>query len=155
MSIRPAIIPCLAYHDAHKAIDFLCEAFGFARHAVYESDDGTIVEHAQLTLEGNMIMLNSAVRRGEQKKLGMVTPAETGGKVTSCLYVVTADVDRHYAQARAAGADIIDPPQTQQYGGRSYEVRDIEGNVWSFGTYDPFEIFAEGVAREQIEGLVE
>ena len=42
-----------------------------------------------------------------------------------------------------AGARIINPPTDQDYGGRSYEARDLEGNVWSFGTYDPFEIFVE------------
>jgi uncharacterized glyoxalase superfamily protein PhnB len=155
MPVRPAIIPCLGYRDAHGAIDFLCDAFGFARHAVYESPDKSVVEHAQLTLDGNMIMLSSASRRGEKRRLGMVTPAEVGGKVTSCLYVVVDDVDGHYARATAAGAAIIDPPEDEDYGGRSYEARDLEGNVWSFGNYDPFEIFNEGAAEEQLENLVE
>jgi uncharacterized glyoxalase superfamily protein PhnB len=26
----------------------------------------------------------------------------------------------------------------QDYGGRGYSCRDPEGNVWSFGSYDPF-----------------
>ncbi|HEV2747138.1 MAG TPA: VOC family protein [Allosphingosinicella sp.] len=155
MSVRAAIIPCLAYRDAHAAIDFLCDAFGFARHAVYESDDKSRVEHAQLTLQGNMVMLSSASRRGENDRLGLVPPAEVGGKVTSCLYVVLEEVDAHHARAAAAGAEIINPPTDQDYGGRSYEARDLEGNVWSFGNYDPFAIFHEGVEAEQLEQLVE
>lgn len=41
------IIPTLRYRDAHAAIDWLCRAFGFERHAVYA--DGDVVHHAQLT----------------------------------------------------------------------------------------------------------
>jgi len=26
----------------------------------------------------------------------------------------------------------------QDYGGRGYTCRDLEGHVWSFGTYDPW-----------------
>ena len=29
------LIPCLRYADAPAAIGFLCNAFGFTRHAVY------------------------------------------------------------------------------------------------------------------------
>ena len=143
MPVQPAIIPCLAYRDAHAAIEFLCDAFGFARNAIYESEDKSRVDHAQLTLDGNMVMLSSASRQYEDR-LGMVTPAETGGKVTACIYVVLGDPDAHHARAAAAGARIINPPTDQDYGGRSYEARDLEGNVWSFGTYDPFEVFQEG-----------
>ncbi len=142
MAVRPAIIPCLVYRDAHGAIDFLCAAFGFSRHAIYENEDRSRVEHAQLTLEGNMIMLGSASREGPDR-LGMVPPDETGGKVTSCLYVVVGDPDAHHARAAAAGARVITPPHDPAHGGRSYEVRDLEGNVWSFGSYDPFAIFED------------
>src|SRR3546814_2095903 len=41
------IIPCLRYRDALAAIDWLCRAFGFEKHAVYA--DGDTVHHAQLT----------------------------------------------------------------------------------------------------------
>ena len=73
----------------------------------------------------------------------MVTPAETGGRVTAAIYVVLDDPDAHHARAVEAGAQIIRPPTDQDYGGRTYEARDLEGNVWSFGTYDPFELFVE------------
>jgi uncharacterized glyoxalase superfamily protein PhnB len=142
MPVRPAIIPCLVYRDAHAAIDFLCEAFGFSRHAIYEDEDRTRVEHAQLTLEGNMIMLSSAAR-GVEDRLGTVPPEGTGGKVTSCLYVVVDDPDAHHNRAAAAGARVITAPHDPDHGGRSYEARDLEGNVWSFGSYDPFAIFED------------
>ena len=41
-----SIIPCLRYRNALAMIDWLCEAFGFEKHAVYA--DGDTVHHAQL-----------------------------------------------------------------------------------------------------------
>jgi uncharacterized glyoxalase superfamily protein PhnB len=53
------------------------------------------------------------------------------------IHVVVKDVDAHYAQAVAAGAEILAEPSDPEYGGRFYSCRDLEGNVWSFGSYDP------------------
>src|SRR3546814_10833488 len=36
------IIPCLRYRDALAAIDWLCRAFGFEKHAVYADGDTEI-----------------------------------------------------------------------------------------------------------------
>ena len=52
------IIPSLRYRDALAAIDWLCRAFGFEKHAVYAGDGG-VVHHAQLTFGNGMIMLGS------------------------------------------------------------------------------------------------
>jgi len=134
MAVRPAIIASLSYDDAPSAMDFLCDAFGFSRHAVFPSEDGTRIQHAQLSLGGNMIMLNST----HANPFGLATPQQAGGLVTSILYVVVEDPDLHHATAAAAGADIIAAPRDQDYGGRSYEVRDPGGHVWSFGSYDPW-----------------
>lgn len=41
-STRATIIPCLRYRDAPAAIAWLCNAFGFEKHAVYPSPDGGI-----------------------------------------------------------------------------------------------------------------
>jgi uncharacterized glyoxalase superfamily protein PhnB len=53
------------------------------------------------------------------------------------MYVVIEDADAHYAQARAAGAEIVRELEDQDYGSRDYSARDFEGNLWSFGTYQP------------------
>ncbi len=140
MTVKPAIIPCLRYEDAPAAIDFLCRAFGFERHAVYADDkDPTIVRHAQLVDRGCMIMLSSVGRSDTEwaEKSGMKTVAQAGGN-TQAPYIVLDDVDAHAAGARAAGAEIIAEPADQDYGGRVYSARDPEGYVWSFGSYDPW-----------------
>jgi len=53
------------------------------------------------------------------------------------VYVYVEDVDAHHARARAAGAEIVRPLQDTDYGSREYSVRDLEGHLWSFGTYHP------------------
>jgi uncharacterized glyoxalase superfamily protein PhnB len=130
------IIPALRYRDAPAAIDFLCKAFGFERHAVYQSSD-TQVDHAQLVLGNGMVMLGSASNEGEYAKWvsPLKTPDDAG---TQGVYIVIDDCDAHHARAKAAGARILRPPTDEDYGGRGYTCRDLEGNVWSFGTYDPW-----------------
>ena len=128
------VIPALHYKDAPAAIDFLCKAFGFEKNAVYEDKDGSIA-HAQLSFGHGMVMLGSA-RESEYGKL-LVRPADAGG-VTMSVYCIVDDADAHFARAKAAGAQITREPVTQDYGGRDYTCKDPEGNVWTFGTYDPW-----------------
>jgi len=137
---RQSLIPCLRYKDAPAAIDFLCRAFGFERHAVHADDkDPAIIHHAQLRLGDSMVMLSSATRGGAQKLYRWKTPAEAGG-VTACIACVIEDPDAHFARARAEGAEIVtEPHDNEGYPGRSYNCRDPEGNDWDFGTYDPWD----------------
>ncbi len=128
------VIPTLRYEDAPKAIDWLVEAFGFVRQLVVEGEGGRI-DHAQLTFGTGMVMLGS-VRPDDDNDL--VTTASESGKPTSGIYVVVEDVDAHAARVRDAGADIVLPPEDKGYGGRGYTCRDLKGNVWSFGDYDPW-----------------
>ena len=125
------MFPALRYKDAHAAIDWLCKAFGFERHAVYESDGN--VDHAELRFGDSMVMLGSA-RPGTG--LTLLTPAEAGG-VTATIYVAVTDVDAHHDRAVAAGAKVVRPLTDQDYGSRDYSCTDPEGNLWSFGTYVP------------------
>lgn len=133
-SQKPTIIPSLRYRDASAAIEFLCEAFGFARHLVVPGPEGTI-RHAQLTLGNGMIMLGSARNRdfGQLVK----TPQELGAN-TQSAYVIVPEIDAHYRHAKAAGTEIVMDIADQPYGGRLYTALDPEGNLWTFGSYDPW-----------------
>ncbi len=133
MSVHHAIIPGMQYADAPAAIDWLERAFGFQRQLVVPDSTGGIA-HAQLLLDGNMIMLGSA--RGPDE-YGRKTPAEAGG-VTMLISVTLDDPDAHHARAVNAGAEIIRPVEDMDYGGRSYCARDCGGHVWTFGSYDPW-----------------
>ena len=125
------IIPAIRYSDGARAVAWLQSAFGFEPHLVVEGEDGRI-DHAQLVLGSGMVMLGSA-RDGEFDDL---VGAATGGAVT--MYVVVDDVDAHASRAEQAGARIVMKPEDQDYGGRLYTCLDFEGNVWSFGSYDPW-----------------
>jgi len=124
------IFPILRYNDARGAIRSLCATFGFAElFSVPES--GPSVRHAQLKLGTNVVMLGS-VRPDE----GMASPQAVGA-ATQALYVYVEDLDAHYERARAAGAQIVSPPEGTDFGSREYHVRDVEGHLWAFGTFLP------------------
>ena len=131
-----AIIPCLRYRNAHVAIDWLCDAFGFQRQAVY-ADERTVL-HAQLTFGGGMVMLGSADNKSEWGR-HTVQPDEVDGRETQSCCVVVEAIDEHYRKAKAAGAEIVIDIADQEYGGRGYACRDIEGHLWWFGSYDPWQ----------------
>ena len=132
------IIPGLRYRDAPAAIEWLCRAFGFEQHLVVPGEEGTIA-HAQLVLGDDMIMLGSSNSHGGNAFDESVRPpAELGGRCSQAIYIVVEDADTHWSQAQAAGAESVLPVVDQPYGGRGYTCRDLEGNIWSFGTYDPW-----------------
>ena len=133
-SRKATIIPSLRYRDAAAAIEFLCEVFGFARRLVIPGPDGTI-GHAQLTLGDGMVMLGSAQNRDFGRH---VKPPTEVGANTQSAYVIVPEVDAHYEHARAAGAEIVLEIQDASYGGRLYFALDPEGNLWHFGSYDPW-----------------
>jgi uncharacterized glyoxalase superfamily protein PhnB len=123
---HPTVFPALSYDDAQRAIDFLIEAFGAERHAVYSSDDGRI-QHAELRFGNGIVMFGSSA--GE-------LPATAGR--SAGVYIVVAEPDEHHARALKAGAEIVREPEDTEYGSREYTAKDPEGNTWSFGTYQPF-----------------
>lgn len=129
------IIPCLRYRDARAAIAWLERAFGFRAQAVYA--EGDLVYHAQLVYGTGMIMLGSVDNGGEWGKL-VVQPDEIGGRETQSACVIVTDPDAHYARAVAAGAELVIDIADQDYGGRGYACRDLEGHLWWFGSYDPW-----------------
>ena len=133
--LTATVIPVLKYDDAKKAVKWLCEAFGFKEHAVHAGEDGTVA-HAELTFDGGMIMLGSSGSTEFDKIVK--TPKNFGGAGTQSIYVVVQDADAHYARAKKAGARILIDLETKPWGGRDYTCADLEGHVWSFGTYNPW-----------------
>jgi uncharacterized glyoxalase superfamily protein PhnB len=89
------------------------------------------ISHAELKLGNGAIMLGSF--------LGAPPSAQDGGIGTSpmTIYAVVDDPDGHYERAKAAGAEIIRELENMDYGSREYSARDLEGYIWSFGTYAP------------------
>jgi uncharacterized glyoxalase superfamily protein PhnB len=132
---QSAIIPTLRYRDGQAAIEWLCKAFNFEKNLVVPGSDGAIA-HAQLTYGNGMIMLGSANNNAFSKLVK--SPMESGSIGSQSVYIVVADVDAHYAQSVAAGAEIVIAIKDEPYGGRDYSCRDPEGHIWNFGSYDPW-----------------
>jgi uncharacterized glyoxalase superfamily protein PhnB len=120
------ISPVLHYDDLEKAIAWLGEVFGFTEHAVHRGPDGKI-QYAELTFQGCSIGVGPSSGAGSVFELG-----------PTAIYVALDDrPDALHDRAAGAGAEIVMGLTDQDYGSREFAARDLEGNVWCFGTYRP------------------
>lgn len=128
------IYPSLTYDDAPAAIAWLCRAFGFTkRFEVFGSDQQ--VEHAELSFGTGVVMVSSPKAQDHR-----TSPRQLAG-ITQALSVYVADPDAHHDVAVAAGARVVRPLQTEEYGARGYMALDPEGQLWYFGNYRPGEFW--------------
>jgi len=91
--------------------------------------DGDTIVHAELNLPGGGVLMLSTEPEnpdlwGRRAGLGW-------------LYASVEDPDALYERAVSAGAEIVMELTDTDYGSRDFSVRDLEGNIWSFGTYAP------------------
>jgi uncharacterized glyoxalase superfamily protein PhnB len=119
------LYPSLRYRDPHAALAWLEQAFGFERVQAYEDDAGTLM-HAELRWGDSMVMFGAAKDDGFGDHVG-----------EGWIYASCDDPDALFARATAAGAEVVRPLEDQDHGSRDFSVRDPEGNLWSFGTYEP------------------
>jgi uncharacterized glyoxalase superfamily protein PhnB len=123
-TLTPAISPTLNYRDAHAAIQWLAEVFGFRTTALFEEPDGSIA-YAQVAWRNGAVNLSTREERGRMPETGPASIVLTAEDVES--------VDRYFEQARAAGAEVLLPVEDTFYGNRGFTVRDPEGNLWHLG----------------------
>jgi uncharacterized glyoxalase superfamily protein PhnB len=119
------LYPSLRYRDPHAALAWLERAFGFERLAVHEDDAGAVA-HAEMRWGESIVMLGAARDDDFGDHAGQ-----------GWTYATCDDPDALFARAEAAGAEVVRPLGDQDYGSRDFSVRDPEGNLWSFGTYEP------------------
>ena len=132
----PRLSSALVYQDASRAIDWLCDAFGFELRLKVEGDDGQVI-HSELTLGDGVIMVaqENTAKPNHAWQAGMVSPKSIDGKSTQSLMLYVDDVEAHCAHARSRGAQIAAEPKTSDYGeeywtDRGYCAIDLEGHVW-------------------------
>lgn len=123
------------YKDASKAIDWLCDAFGFECRLKVEGEGGRI-EHSELVFGDAVIMVGQESVQEDKGRL-MVSPSSIGGKNTGGLMFYVDDASAHCERARAAGGTITYEPTVSDYGedywaDKSYECVDFEGHRWWF-----------------------
>jgi uncharacterized glyoxalase superfamily protein PhnB len=133
---RSTVIPALRYRDPSAAINWLCKALGFSRHAVYSNPDGTIA-HAQLVLGHGMVMLSPVAKNTPYSRL-MRQPEDIGMVETQAPFLIVSDCDAVYRAAKEAGAKIVIDIADMDYGGRGFACFDPEGHLWNVGSYDPW-----------------
>jgi uncharacterized glyoxalase superfamily protein PhnB len=111
------VIPELAYPDVGKAVDWLCEAYGFTLRL-------RIGNHrAQLAIGDGAIVITE--RRGDLR-------GSDAGDQPCSIMVRVDDVERHCQRALQHGAEILQAPADYPYGERQYITRDMCGYRWTF-----------------------
>lgn len=138
------IMPTLQYDDALKAMEWLISTFGFEKRMVHE--EAGIIHHAQLVKDNGMVMISSTNKTSDYGKL-IKQPKEIDGLETQSPYVIIQDVEDVYHKAVANGAEIVLELKTEAYGGQSFSCRDIEGHLWNFGSYNPWNIESNEEAK--------
>ena len=133
LNTKSNIIPGMRYRDAYAAIDWLCDVLGFERRLVVPDGNGGVA-HAELTLGNGMIMLGSH-RDDADDRVIAPTP---NGFLTQNAYIVVGDIESAYERVKAVGASIVYELEEQSYGGSLFSVRDLEGQLWHLGSYDPW-----------------
>lgn len=119
----------VSYRDPKSAFRWLEEAFGFEPLMVLLDADGNL-GHSEMTFGNSVVMVGSEWTDDHK------SPASLGGKTTQTVHVQLGegeDIDAHCARARKAGAGILQEPDTQFYGDRTYRAKDPEGHIWTFG----------------------
>jgi uncharacterized glyoxalase superfamily protein PhnB len=124
---RPTFGSAPVYENPAAALDWLEKAFGFRRSMVITDDQGRIA-HCEMEFGDGYLML------GSKWNESMEFPTAIGGRNTQTIHVhLNEGVDAHCERARAAGAEILQAPETQFYGDRTYRCRDLGGHIWTFG----------------------
>lgn len=108
---RCTVISELVYPDVEKAVQWLCDVFGFTLRI------GMGSHRAQLNVGDGAVVLMEP--RG-------------GGESRSNVLVRVEDVNRHCAHAKQRGARVLREPADHPYGERQYNVEDLAGHVWTF-----------------------
>jgi uncharacterized glyoxalase superfamily protein PhnB len=130
----PRISSAVYYRDAAKAIDWLCEAFGFEVRLKIE--EGGRIHHSELVFGDGVVMVGDeqvSVAKGRISR----SPLSVERGNTQSMMVYVDDASAHCERARAAGAKIIEEPAVHDYGeeywtDRGYECEDPEGHRWWF-----------------------
>ena len=125
----------ISYEDGIAALDWLRSAFGFRETARLTTPDGKL-SHGEMAAGNGLIMLASPTPEYRSPKRHREV-CEQARKWSTVPWIIDGvlvyvnDLDRHFEQARTAGATILSaieegPP------GRRYRAEDLEGHRWFF-----------------------
>ena len=98
-----------------KSLAFYTEVLGLKKMFQYGAYAGLEMGHLLIFLSGpNQGGLKRAVGQGQ-------------------IYAFCDEVDEYFQEVKAKGADIIDEPEDRPYDMRDFAIRDLDGNILTFG----------------------
>ncbi len=122
----PYLASAVFYQDPKAALLWLEEAFGFETSMVIVDQSGELA-HSQMRFGQSLVMIGMEWSERHRSARSM------GGVNTQTVHVqLASDLDAHCEPARKAGAMILQEPETQFYGDRTYRAEDPEGHIWTF-----------------------
>lgn len=129
---NPVFTPGVFYKEPMAALEWLERAFGFEVTVLVTDAEGRLA-HSEMTFQGGAVNVGGEWEGAIVGPARMRSPASVEGINTQFIRIHLADgLDAHCERARAAGARIVDEPQDQFYGARTYRALDPEGHVWNF-----------------------
>ena len=132
------VLPQLRYQEPIEAIAWLCRVFGFTEDARMSGPNGELYISEVVAPGGGMVMIGGPFDEKAKTQLGATlskyrdVAEQPWPNLSYSITMIVPDVNVHYEQARAQGAEILAPPRDQPWGLRDYEVLDLEGRQWNF-----------------------
>ena len=123
-------IPYLVISNAAKAIDFYKKAFGAEELFRMAAPDGARLLHATIRIGDASVMMSD-----EFPEYGGNRGPDIVGGTTVSIHLNVPDVDKAFARAVEAGANVIMPLADMFWGDRYGKVRDPFGHEWSIATH--------------------
>ncbi|MBL8957193.1 MAG: VOC family protein [Myxococcaceae bacterium] len=133
----------LVVHEAAKALDFYKRAFGARElRKRFLGPKGEVID-AAIKIGDTALMVTEDT--GDDAPA--FSPKSAGGKVTTILATYWPNVDRAWARALKAGAEVVFPLGDQFYGERGGRLRDPFGQQWMMSQRIELVSHAEMVKR--------
>ncbi len=121
----------LVVNGADKAIAFYKRAFGASEKFRLNHPGDKRIVHAHLQIgDSALFLMEDFPEHGGTWR----TTAQLGGTPVS-IHLYVEDVDATFAQAAAAGATAVMPPQDMFWGDRYGQLTDPFGHRWSIATH--------------------
>ena len=118
--------PRLVVRNGAAAIDFYRKAFGAEQLGERFTGPGGELIHAEVRIGDSVVMITDEGEDDAPAK----SPQSLGGVVSAIMALYWPNVDSVWAQAVAAGAEVVYPLADQFYGERGGRLRDPFGHQW-------------------------
>jgi len=120
---RTFFAPQLFIKSGATNVDFYINGLGATELRRFSNDDGTI-HVSELSINGALFHVHE-----ENIEKSQYEPIKNKG-ITCLIGLFVEDVDKVVNKAVAAGATLVEPPQSYDYGYRQAEIKDPFGHIW-------------------------